>query len=455
MVLKLLEKVDSLASAGDGVVEGLRRSAAARARSMRWPGRKDEAFRFTDLKPLTDFDLEFGLPAGSSTSLDLQSLSLGGTEGTMLATLNGSFLGNPLGTEWKAPSGLLISPLSQLPEDVLSSVVAPALGRVSADLDVFSELNAAAAGAGDTLLIWAAKDVAAPGPIHIVHVSSPSQGGTAARVSSPRLLVIAEEGAEVEVVEEFVGEAATGGGSYWTNAVAEIVVAKGAKVLHGVVQRQSAGAFHIETTAVHQEEGSQYSLIEAQLGGRISRHNVRMKQLGPDTETNMSTISLCGARQLHDLHSSLVLDHPRGVTRQLHKCIVTESTGQGVFDGNVQVNRFAQQTDAGQLTRSLLLAPRGTVNVKPNLQIVADDVKCTHGAAISDLDDEQLFYFQARGIDEATARSALVFSFAAEVVEKFPYSKLRKRLEDSLKAELSAQGAMDCTVAADLHSIDG
>ncbi|KAK4349614.1 hypothetical protein RND71_032369 [Anisodus tanguticus] len=142
---------------------------------------------------------------------------------------------------------------------------------------------------------------------------------------------------------------------------------------------------------------------------------------------------MCVSDQTQDLHSRLVLDHPRGVSQQIHKCIVAHSSGQAVFDGNVQVNRYAQQTDAGQLTRSLLLEPRATVNVKPNLQIIADDVKCSHGAAISDLEEDQLFYFRERGIDAETARKALIFSFAAEVVDRFPNASIRKKVETHIR----------------------
>lgn len=118
-----------------------------------------------------------------------------------------------------------------------------------------------------------------------------------------------------------------------------------------------------------------------------------------------------------DLHSSLVLDHPSGKSDQLHKCIAAHPSARGVFDGNVKVNKLAQQTDAGQLSRNLLLVPRATVSVKPNLQIIADDVKCTHGCTVSDLEEDELFYFRSRGIDSETAREALVYSFGLEVVQ--------------------------------------
>jgi Fe-S cluster assembly protein SufD len=151
----------------------------------------------------------------------------------------------------------------------------------------------------------------------------------------------------------------------------------------------------------------------------------------------MKHFVLCGARQLHDLHTSLRLDHPEGVADQVHKCIVSEASGHGVFDGNVQVNKAAQLTDAGQLSRNLLLAPRATVNVKPNLQIIADDVKCTHGCAVSDLSAEEMFYFRSRGIDASTARRALVYSFGAEVLQQLEHKELVQRLADAVNAKLA------------------
>jgi hypothetical protein len=126
-------------------------------------------------------------------------------------------------------------------------------------------------------------------------------------------------------------------------------------------------------------------------------HSFSSMQLGEETSTLLRHFLLVGDAQLADLHSKLVLDHPRGEASQLHKCIVSAPSGRGVFDGNVKVNRMAQKTDAGQLSRNLLLLPRATVNVKPNLQIIADDVKCTHGCTVSDLSEEELFYFRWAG----------------------------------------------------------
>jgi Fe-S cluster assembly scaffold protein SufB len=328
--------------------------------------------------------------------------------------------------------------------------------------------------ATDALVVAVPAGVRLEQPLHVVNVCSEAAAGggeAVLRASAPRLLVALGAGADAEVVEEFVS-AAAGAGRHAVFAVAEVVLEPGASLRHGYVQREAPGSVHFKATLVDQAEGSSYSLVEARVGGALSRHDVGVAQCGPDTSTRMRHFLLAGANQLQDLHTKLVLDHPRGEADQLHKCIVSHATGRGVFDGNVkaraperqggsgrgawgtrwglaspcafmlcashrvssgrgtplalscgtallanahsrspavhppfgthcfpcplpqQVNRMAQKTDAGQLSRNLLLMPRATVNVKPNLQIIADDVKCTHGAAISDLSEEELFYFR-------------------------------------------------------------
>lgn len=297
--------------------------------------------------------------------------------------------------------------------------------------DLFWSINGM--GAPDLGVIYVPAGCKVENPIYLKYLSVESGNVDSKKlpISNPRVVVLVEEGGEVGIIEEFVGK--EGNDCYWANSVLEVVIGKGGKVRHSYLQNQSLNAAHIKWTAVRQETASGYELVEVSTGGKLSRHNVHVQQLGPDTETELSSFHLLVSDQTQDLHSWLVLDHPRGYCRQLHKCIVAHSLGQAVFDGNVKVNRYAQQTDAGQLTRSLLLEPRATVNVKPNLQIIADDVKCSHGAAISDLEESQLFYFQARGIDLETARKALVFSFGAEVIERFPYPSIRNQVVSHVK----------------------
>jgi Fe-S cluster assembly protein SufD len=190
-------------------------------------------------------------------------------------------------------------------------------------------------------------------------------------------------------------------------------------------------------TTLTQAESSTYALAEVNVGGKIGRHDLGIEQLGPRTVTELSCFNLAGAGQCMDLHSSVTLDHEEGKTDQVHKCIVSSASGRGVFDGNVKVNKLAQRTDAGQISRNLLLVPKATVNVKPNLQIVADDVVCTHGCTVSDLEEEELFYIQSRGLSPAVARSLLVAGFGLEIVSKLPGGKdIRDRVGALVKASL-------------------
>lgn len=311
------------------------------------------------------------------------------------------------------------------------------------DGDLFWDLNGI--GAPDVAVVYVPAGCRVETPLHLGFFSleGTEDGSNGLPVSNPRTLVLVEEGGEIGIIEEYSGgDDVDEVKCYWANSVMEIVIGDGAKVRHSYIQRQSASAAHIKWTFVRQGASSTYEVVETSTGGKLSRHNLHIRQLGPETVTEISTFHLSGSNQTQDLHSRLVLDHPRGYSRQLHKCIVTHSSGQAVFDGNIKVNRYAQQTDAGQLTRSLLLVPRATVNIKPNLQIIADDVKCSHGAAISDLEQDQLFYFQTRGVDLQTARNALIFSFGADVTGRLPFKSIRKRVESHVRDLLAARGAL-------------
>lgn len=321
------------------------------------------------------------------------------------------------------PEGVFVGSLSNLSSEGIVKRVSEYLANFEGDL--FWSLNGV--GAPDLVVVYVPEGCRVETPLHLRYCSMKGSefGSNKLPVSNPRVLVLVEKGGEVGIVEEFVGEDRDK--CYWTNSVLEVIIGEGATVSHSYVQTQSLGAAHVKWTSIRQESASTYKLVEISSGGKLSRHNLHVQQVGPDTVTELSTLHLCINDQTQDLHSRLILDHPRGYTNQLHKCIVAHPRGQAVFDGNVRVNRYAQQTDAGQLTRSLLLVPQATVNLKPNLQIIADDVKCSHGAAISDLEDDQLFYFQARGIDLETARRALIFSFGAEVIERIPVASLREK----------------------------
>ncbi|KAK6935005.1 SUF system FeS cluster assembly, SufBD, N-terminal [Dillenia turbinata] len=428
-VLQLAETLEDSLSSSSSLslppLQKLREISSETLLSLSWPSRKDEPFRFTDTSLIKHSQVQpISNPNPNPDLLEV----LEDTHFPKLVFVDG-FLVNSLSQLSNLPNGVFVGSVSGITDERIVERVSEIVPMFNGDL--FWSLNGV--GAPDLVVVYVPEGCSVEGPLHLRYcsVEGSDDGSERLPVSNPRVLVVVEKGGELGIIEEFVGNDREK--CYWSNSVTEIVIGEGGKVCHSYIQNQSLRAAHIKWTSVQQESSSAYELTEISTGGKLSRHNLHIQQVGPDTETELSTFHLSAGDQTQDLHSKLVLDHPRGYSRQLHKCIVAHSLGQAVFDGNVKVNRFAQQTDAGQLTRSLLLEPRATVNVKPNLQIIADDVKCSHGAAISDLEEDQLFYFQARGVDLETARKALTFSFGAEVIERLRYPTLRKNVKNHIK----------------------
>lgn len=411
---------------------GLRDKCNGALATMRMPTTRNEEYRFTDIAPLLRSNVQAAAPGASVPASTIDALVL--PESAATAVLVDGQLRPELcrGLD-QLPGGAYVGPLAGAP-----AAAAEKLGSLSSSRGgPFATLNGALAPEVLVVCVPGGKEL--PGPLHVIHVSSgvaPAPGSLPA--SAPRLLLHAGPGAVAELVEEYVGAGAGEGGSsgYLTVGVAEVFLEKDAHVTHAYVQREAGGSFHMKATLVSQDQRSSYRVTEASVGGALARHDLSILQVGPETNTDMGHFLLCGPGQLHDLHSKLQLDHPQGTANQLHKCIVSHASGRGVFDGNVQVNKRAQKTDAGQLSRNLLLVPLATVNVKPNLQIIADDVKCTHGCAVSDLRDDELFYFRARGISPEAARQALVFSFGAEVVQRMRHPALLRRVQAEVTATL-------------------
>ncbi|EOA40188.1 hypothetical protein CARUB_v10008905mg, partial [Capsella rubella] len=428
-VLHLAESLeDSLSASSSLPLQRIRESSAETLLSTPWPSRKDEPFRFTDTSFIRYSQIEpVSTHQRNSEFLD----NLSETQFPNAVIIDG-FVSNLTIGPSDLPKGVYFGSFAGLPDE-LTNRVSEFIGNFDSG-DLFWSINGM--GAPDLTVIYVPEGCKVETPIYLRYFSGETGDRESKRlpVSNPRVFVLVEEGGEIGIVEEFVGKEEQG--FYWTNPVFEVVVQKNGKVKHSYLQKESMASAHIKWTFVRQEAESEYELVEVSTGGKLGRHNLHVQQLGPDTFTELTTFHMCVNEQTLDLHSRIVLDHPRGSTRQLHKCIVAHSSGQAVFDGNVRVNKFAQQTDAGQLTRSLLLKPRATVNIKPNLQIIADDVKCSHGAAISDLEEDQLFYFQARGIDLETARRALISSFGSEVIEKFPNREIRDQARNHVKCLL-------------------
>ncbi|MTJ32799.1 Fe-S cluster assembly protein SufD [Aphanizomenon sp. UHCC 0183] len=411
----LLSRVTTKKS--DGWLQDLRDGAANWVRHSVIPNTREEEWRFTDLSPLKQVTFNNNVETFHGTSL--QSMILPEVS-QRLVFVNGVYAPDLSNTE-DLPAGLKVGNLDVLPGEVVQEYLAQAEGAK----EVFTALNTAALN--DVAVVWVAKNVVVETPIHLLFVSVSGESPT---ISQPRVLVVAESNSQVGLIEEYTNHRDTENTEkevYFTNGVTEIWVNENAQVSHNRVVREGAAAFHIGKTAVTQARYSRYNCNAVTVGGKISRHNLEILQTGEQTETTLNGLTVIADNQLADTHSALSLNHPHGVSKQLHKCIIGDRA-RGVFNGKIFVPKPAQLTNASQLNRNLLLSSKSRIDTKPQLEITADNVKCAHGATVSQLEDDQIFYLQSRGIDENNARKLLVNGFAMEVINFIPVASLRESL---------------------------
>uniref|UniRef100_A0A7S1IWR1 Fe-S cluster assembly protein SufD n=1 Tax=Eutreptiella gymnastica TaxID=73025 RepID=A0A7S1IWR1_9EUGL len=389
----------------DEALSQARAAAIEVLQSMDLPHSKMEEWRFNDLGRLK----KALVPMDNTTSLDVTKFSCEAADGLRVVMVNG-VPSAALSDTSKLPEGVYLGSLSNAPAAVAASFAT----QTAVSSSLFPVLNTALCK--EALCVHVPVGVEVTTALHVVYLSHGAASDEELSVAAPRLLVVLEEGAKLSIIEEFAGASTTG--HYLSIPTAEFQVAARACLEHGVVQDNASGSQHLKQTFVTQAEASVYEEVEVNLGAQQARHDLRVVQLGPATHTSLQCFCLTGEDQTHDLHSKILLEHPDGTTNQLHKLIAASPSSRGIFDGNVRVGKEAQKTDAAQMTRSLLMKRGASANVKPNLQIIADDVKCSHGCTVCDLDDEELFYLRSRGLTEAQAREALVFSFGFEVIGK-------------------------------------
>ncbi|MBD2208439.1 Fe-S cluster assembly protein SufD [Nostoc linckia FACHB-104] len=409
-----------------GWLQEVSQAAANVVRHSTVPSTRDEEWRFTDLSGLrkVEFQVEKQL-----ISTDIASLTLPEAANSRLVFVNGVYAPE-LSAIADLPAGVVVSNLTALPV-AEQERVRQYLAQSEEQQEVFTALNTA--GLTDAAVVLVKKNVAVATPIHLLFITI---AGETATISQPRCLVVAESGSQVTLVEEFTnrrGAENAEEGVYFTNAVTEIWLAENAEVSHTRVERESVEAFHIGKTAIAQARDSRYTCHAISFGGKLSRHNLEILQTGEQTQTTLNGLTVIFGNQLGDTHSAIALNHPYGTSKQLHKCIVGDRA-HAVFNGKVFVPKPAQLTDAAQLNRNLLLSSKARVDTKPQLEITADNVKCAHGATVSQLEDDEIFYLQSRGIDENAARNLLINAFAAEIINQIPVPSLRESLLNTVKS---------------------
>ncbi len=397
----------------------LRQAAEARLETQELPTTRDEDWKYLDLKLLR----ETAFVPGTLVEAELGDSVLSEVLGTRLVFVNGHF----------APH---LSNTSALPPGVRMLRLASA-SQAAADLgtlavpersDVFANLNHARFTDGAFLFV--PRNVRVDVPLHVIFLSR--QAGAQATCALPRLLVVLESGAKAQIIEEYLGE-----GQYLTNAVTEVRLHANAALTHERVQRESRDAIHISTLAARVDRGARYECRTLSLGARLSRQSPGILMAEEGAELELNGLALLDGSQVADTHSRIDHAVPHCSTRQLQKTIV-DGHSRAIFNGRIHVHPGAQQTDARQQARSLLLSEHARVDAKPELEIYADDVKCAHGAAIGQLDPEELFYLQSRGLNLDTARNLLTYGFAADLLAAIPVPSLRRQLRKTVMARTNS-----------------
>ena len=396
----------------------LRSQAAAIVKEHIFPSNNQEDWRFTDLSPM--LSLPFAVStAPPSVAVEMLSTLQVPEAVARLVLVNGQFNAT-LSEVDPLPAGVFVGNLAKLLDGDLREPLMARLAKSTGGHEVFTALNTI--GFQDAAVVWVPRDQVVEAPIQIIYLSVPSDA--APRMTCSRCLTIVEQGSAVTLLEDFWG---TGAQDHFNNSVTEVWADATAQVTHVRLQREGAGTFHIGKTVITQGQDSHYVGTAVSLGARLARHNLAMYQTGAQTDTKLYGLAAIADTQLSDTHSLIALNHPHGTAEQLHKCIV-DGRAHAVFNGKVWVPRNAQLTNASQLNRNLLLSSHARVDTKPELDIVADNVKCAHGATVSQLDANEVFYLQSRGIDAEAAQRLLIYGFAMDIIDRIPIPSLQATL---------------------------
>jgi len=392
------------------------------------PTRRHEAWRFTDVEQISEIDWRSAsaLPLTEAEAL-LRPLTYWDSDALRLVFVNGR-----LEPEWstghRAIKGVNLTTVAEILQGNGKAAWPQPLGRIADSADYpFTSLNTALFEQG--ALIELGSGVELERPIHLYYVTV----GDGATAVHPRNLFVFGPSSRATIVETFIGL-----GGYLTNHVSEWLVQENAAVDHYKVQRESLSAFHVSRTAVHQQRNSRYHCHALSFGSRLERNDLTVTLDGAGVETGLDGLYLVQSEQWIDHHTLLHHQQPHGSSRQLYKGILT-GEGGAVFNGRIKVSADAQKTDALQSNKNLLLSDRATVHTQPQLEILADDVRCTHGGTVGQLDPEALFYLQTRGVSRKDAVGLLVQAFAGEIVDRIDPPILRGQVENWVQAFLQRE----------------
>ena len=404
-----LADFSAMAPAAQPWMQTIREVAFARFNALGFPTRHDEEWRFTNVAPIARTNWVAAAPATAA----LPEYATG----IRLVFVNGRFEAD-LSDLADLPKGVKAGRISDDP-----AAAEPYLAKYAVfDTQMFVALNSAFLEDGAFLRI--SRGVVVEEPIHLVFLSVP---GAQPAVAHPRTLIVTGADSQATIVESYIG---VSGEPWFTNAVTEIVAGDGAVVDHYKVQMEGRGSGHVATLQAQVGRSGNFSTHSISMGGALVRNDANAV-LGEGSHATVNGLYIVNGTQHVDNHT--IIDHARAhaTSHELYKGIL-DGRAQAVFNGKIIVRPDAQKTDSKQTNKNLVLSDEAVINTKPELQIWADDVRCTHGATIGQLDEEMLFYLRSRAIGVKEARSLLIYAFAQDIVDRIKVPGLRDSLEKHL-----------------------
>ena len=422
-------------------VQTLRAQGMARFEALGFPTTKNEDWHFTSVAPIAERTFHAamtsragisseGSTAGMVARADLRRFTFGQPSWHTLVFVNGEFsedLSSYAGLGDKVR-------VSSLAKAIRSGTGRPErhLGKIATfESHAFTALNTAFIQDGAFLELQA--DAVVEEPIHLLFVSE----GEGEAISHPRNLIVAAQNSRASIIESYI---CIRDNCYFTNAVTEISLGEGARIDHYKIQRESEKSYHVGTTQIRQARDSQLHSFSFAVGGSLARTNIYTSLDGDAATCTLNGLYLTDGKQHIDNQTSIEHIAPNCPSHELYKGVL-DGQSHGVFNGKVYVHPEAQKTDGKQSNNNLLLSPTARVDTKPQLEIFADDVKCTHGATVGRLDEMAMFYLNSRGIGRETARTLLTYAFAADVLETIELEAMKTELERMVLARFASTAA--------------
>lgn len=406
----------------------LRKAAMEQFAEAGFPTTRQEDWRFTNVAPVAGASFERASAGRDGVTLGHLKPFLLGNVTARLIFVNG-FFKPELSLLENVPQGARVVNLAAALERPAKQLEEHLARHAEIQRNAFVALNTAFIH--DGALVQIANGEALKNPIHIIHVRSRGSAGT---VTHPRTLIVAGRDVKATVIESYV---ALSGEAYFTNTVTEVVVGENSAVEHIKLQEENENAFHVGTVQALQERSSRFHSHSISLGARLARHDINAVLGGEGAECTLNGLFQVAGEQHVDHHTRLDHAMPHCSSREYYRGVL-DGKSMGVFNGAIIVRKDAQKTDAIQSNKNLLLSEGAVINTKPELQILADDVRCTHGATIGQLDEDAIFYLRARGIGLEAARHLLTRAFANDVINRIQFAPARERLEARLRERLSA-----------------